>query len=348
MRDILIVFLLLVLIGLGGGAYWYFIYRCHTSDWSTKPLVALDPTLTVSNVNVSLCTAQVNARSGGFPAFTVTANTSGNYDVYYYPTTQNTISVSAGTANLYYLSNTVTVSSSSGISPPSSSTAPPPKIWISQITPSGIQINLTAAPPGATDSTPFTVYNGTNIVVTGLLANVLNYFNVALSPGTYSALSVTVQTSPSVTFPIETVTVPGLVNVTTNGMQVTIKLNSLPQGQYGGFFQINNGDNLIISDDMNKLISPTGFTFSLQPGTYSNIKIIIGPNIIGVSPFTVNPLSPNAPQQCNATTGNNVPPCDFTAWCGTYKNQSDCNGYTNAPCQLGLGVTTIAKPCNWG
>jgi hypothetical protein len=116
---ILIIFLLLVLVGLGGFAYWYYVYRCHAKDWTTINLVAVDTTLKVSNVNVSVCTAQANARDGGYPAFFLTANSSGKYDAYFYPTTQKIISLPAkGTANLYYLSNTITISnpSSSGSS----------------------------------------------------------------------------------------------------------------------------------------------------------------------------------------------------------------------------------------
>jgi hypothetical protein len=138
--TILLVFLLLILIGVAGFAYWYYVYRCHAKDWSTSNLVDIDKTLDVSNVNISLCTAQATARKGGYPAFFLVSNTSGKYDAYYYPKTQKTISLgSEGTATLYYLSNTITISSSvpsPSLSPSSQIISPSPSPSSQIISPS--------------------------------------------------------------------------------------------------------------------------------------------------------------------------------------------------------------------
>jgi len=128
-------------------------------------------------------------------------------------------------------------------------------------------------------------------------------------------------------------------------MQVNIKLTSLPPGQNGGMFQLLDGPNAIVTDyDMNKLISSTGFNFNLQPGTYSNITLVIGPNTLGIAPFTVNAPASNAPAFCNAPNWNNGN-CNFTAWCGTATNQYDCDNLVGT-CDEGDGSFDV-NPCQW-
>ena len=173
---ILIIFLLLVLVGLGGFAYWYYVYRCHAKDWTTSNLVAVDTTLKVSNVNVSVCTAQANARKGGYPAFFLTANSSGKYDAYFYPTTQKTISLPAkGTATLYYWSNTITISSS--VPSPSPSPVTPQQLSINNF-----HFNLVDATTGnyvCYDGNNYNMGTASNAIVFSVFNNSAVYDNIS-------------------------------------------------------------------------------------------------------------------------------------------------------------------------
>ena len=108
--TILIVFFILLLCAAGGFGYWYFSYRCHSNDWKVFKNFVLDKSLSLSNTNITVCTAQITARKNNYPAFYLVSNTSGKFDAYYYPSTTKSITIpDVGTSTLYYISNTFTI-----------------------------------------------------------------------------------------------------------------------------------------------------------------------------------------------------------------------------------------------